>query len=202
KNIDSENFTKESYDNLMIVNSKVIESLKDGYNQKEIDKLTKELQEAKNALVSSVDYSELQTEVDNAKILKEYLYTTESWSRFKISLDEAEKILIDKFSSKKEVSEMVTVLNDKIEELKIVKGEGSIGKGKDELELLVAKANKIKDISQASVTENKEWLWSDFLENRYYAEEVLHEITTKNFNEVTSVYLFLEQSIKALQIIE
>lgn len=201
KSIESENFTKESYDNLMQVNSKVIESLKDGYNQDEINKLVKELQDAKSALVSSVDYSELQTEVDKAKVLKEYLYTKDSWASFKTSLDKAEKILADKASSKKEVSEMVKVINSKIEELKIVKGTGSIGKGKDELELLVEKANKIKNISQVGAIEHKELLWNDFLENRTYAEEVLYEIT-EDGREVTSVYLFLEQSIKALQIIE
>ncbi|MEG0309217.1 MAG: NPCBM/NEW2 domain-containing protein [Clostridium sp.] len=199
KTIKGEDYTKEAYDNLMLINAKVIESLKDGYNQEEINRVTKELLEAKKVLLESVKYDELEAEVNSAKSLKQYLYTKDSWSNFKISLDKAEKILADKTSNKNQVSEVVKELKEKIEELKIVKGTGALGKGKDELELLVEKANKIKDISQVGVIENRELLWEDFLENRYYAEEVLYEITEIN-QEVTSVYLFLEESLNKLNI--
>ncbi|MGL5151277.1 MAG: NPCBM/NEW2 domain-containing protein [Clostridium sp.] len=198
KSLDKNEYTKESYDNLMVVNNKVIESLKDGYNQAEINKLAKELLDAKKGLVSLADYEGLEKEVERAKEYKEYLYTRESFSGLKGALDKAHKILEDRNSTCIEVDNMIKELKTKGEELVIVKGTGPLARGKDELENLILEADEIT-YDMVGITEHKDIYWNDYLENLMFAKEVLYDIDAPS-EEVNSVYMFLETSIKNLKI--
>lgn len=190
--LDPNNYTEESFNNMITVKESVCESLKDGYNQVEIDRLLKELTEAKTNLVEIVNYDILEETINGTKDFKEYLYTKESYSDFKISLEKAEKIVIDKNSTNLRVNEMVTELKDKIDLLKIFHD-------KDKLEKEVEEANKITSIDMIGEIDNREYLWEDFVENRMYAIEVLFD-TNATYQDINSVRMFLDKSMIELKI--
>lgn len=148
-------YTEESWNNLIAVRDKVVESLKDGYNQEEVYSLYSELKEAKEKLEVVANYGELINLVNSTKELKGYLYTADSWNALVTSVSKAENIIEVQDSTSEEIEAMIKELTDLINNL-VERAD------KKELQKVVDYADSIKDISYVGATNHIESRWQNF----------------------------------------
>lgn len=85
-------YTPDSWENLRLALQQAEQAM-DALTQNEVDTACQNLQQAIDALVTKVDYSQLKALIQTAKELDETRYTAASWTVLKQALSQAEKAL-------------------------------------------------------------------------------------------------------------
>lgn len=145
-------------------------------------------------ITNDMTFEKLEKLIEENKDLKEYLYTEKTWLAFRDAYDRGKNAIENKKASNEYIKLLKKELEKSVDELKIVKGTDSLSVGKDELEILIENTKGITSIDMIEETNNKEIAWECFLDCRHYAKEILHN-TKATHQEVTSVYLFLKQTL-------
>lgn len=189
KLLDPNNYTEESFNNMITVKDNVCENLKDGYNQKEIDTLYEKLKISKDSLIEIVKYDGLVALVESTKELKEYVYTNNSWMSLLESVKEAEAIIENQTSTIKEVTLMIEKLTASINSLEV-------RADKVELEKLLNFADTITDISFVGASNHQEVRWNNFLTSREMVRGVLLDVnatTDKCSRAIFELQYFIDE---------
>lgn len=156
ENLNKEDYVEETWNNLIEIKNKVLESLKDGYNQKEVNDLYEELKVAKEGLQEVVKYDSLIELVESTKGFKEYLYYKENWKNLIDIVKKAEDIIANKNSTAEEMKAMTNELKISIDGMKI-------REEKLKLEKLVEFSETLTDISVVGAEKHQETRWYNFV---------------------------------------